>query len=439
MDLEYHEEHEKMFINYLKKKPDYFQYINPEFFESESLDDLYSIIRDHHQSFKMYPTSDELRIKLKGNQYDHIPSSYSDIISQVGNYSDEYAEEELQKWIKYRTLKLNVIKAADFLQGQKYTGADPDYLQSKIREMFLMSPDFSNDLGLDFYKAEDHEIFYEDKIASGYQFYDKLSGGGYDAQTLVIYVGPPNTGKSIFLANEARRFIEQGKNVLFISAEMSAKKCIKRIGAMTLGIPLADYDIKSKDVDFMQKKIADFKYGGVVDPGILKIIKVPTSKCSCNDIEAIIKRLEEKEGIKFDCLVVDYINILADDKNKSSDNSYTKIKNISEDLRAIADIYDMLVVTATQTRRDGFNSEDITMEHIAESAALSHTADVIWAIIQTTEMYANSYFKLKLIKTRDTEGKHTKNKIRIDGATLRLEEESNSDENDISDYYDLNN
>lgn len=437
MDLEFHQEHEKMFLSYLNKRPEYFDLIEPEYFESECLDDFYLLVKDHYKAFKTFPTSQDLKIKLKGSDYDHIPSSYSDIISKSSNYSDEYAEEEIQKWIKYRSLKINVIKAAEYLQSSKFTGADPDYLLSKIREMFKSSPNFSNEEGLDFYSAEDHAIFYEDKIRSNYEFFNFVTGGGYDPKTLIVYVGPPNIGKSIYLANEASGFVRQGKNVLFISAEMSDKKCIKRLGSINLGIPLNSYDQKSRDVEYMSQKIKEFKYGGVVDPGELHIVKVPTSRCTSNDIEAIIKRKEEKLGIKFDCLVVDYINILADARNKSSDNSYNKIKNISEDLRAIADIHDLLVVTATQTRRDGFNSTDITMEHIAESAALSHTADVIWAIIQTTEMYANAYYKLKLIKTRDSEAKHTMCRINIDPLTLRLTEEPDSTENPLSDYADL--
>lgn len=433
MNLEFHQEHEKLFLNYLKKKPEYFQHIKPEFFEFECLDDLFKIIKTYYKEYKSFPTPDEIKILIKNSSYTHIPSSYADdIFKDFGSYSDQYAEEELKKWIKFRTIHLNVVTAAEYLQSQKYSGADPDYLMTKIRELLVQSPDFSDDLGLDFYKAEDHEIFFEDKISSGYKFYDELSGGGYDPETLVVYVGPPNIGKSIFLTNEASRMIQQGKNVLFITAEMSAKKCLKRIGSATLNIPLSVYDKSSKNLEYMQTKISEFRFSSIIDTGELKVVKVPTSKCTVNDIDSIIKRLEEREEIKFDCLIVDYINILADSKNKFSDNSYTKIKNISEDLRALADIHKLLVISATQTRRDGFNSSDITMEHIAESAALSHTADVLWAIIQTTEMYVNSYYRLKLLKTRDSNGKHTSAKINIDFETLKLDEEDGSDS--IDDY-----
>ena len=435
--IEYHQEHEKMFLNLLRDKPIYFKHIKPEFFENETLDDFYSLLKEHYDEYKIFPLKNEISIKLKTNNYDHIPNSYIDILDKNNNYSEEYAEEEIKRWIKYRSLKINLVRAAEFAQASKFDNQDPDYLLSKIRLMLNDSPDFSDDLGLDFYNPSDHEILYEDKVSSGYDFFDKLTGGGYDPQTLVVYVGPPNIGKSIYLANDASKFAQQGKNVLFISAEMSAKKSLKRIGAMTLDIPLADYDKLSKDIDFMQNKINIFKNSNFVEPGKLKVVKVPTSKCSVNDIEAIIKRLEEKEGIKFDCLVVDYINILADSRGGKGkgDDSYYKIKNISEDLRALADIKDMLIITATQTRRDGFNAaESITMEHIAESAALSHTADVMWAIIQTTSMYANSYYKLKLLKARDSEGKHTICRIDIDPKTLKLTEVPDSAYSSADDY-----
>jgi hypothetical protein len=82
--------------------------------------------------------------------------------------------------------------------------------------------------------------------------------------------------------------------------------------------------------------------------------------------------------------------------------------------------HNWLIVTATQITRGGYNSSDITMSDIAESAGLSHTADVMLAIIQDDLMRASSEYWLKILKVRDGEGKGVKCKLNINWNYMRL-------------------
>jgi hypothetical protein len=83
---------------------------------------------------------------------------------------------------------------------------------------------------------------------------------------------------------------------------------------------------------------------------------------------------------------------------------------------------DWLIVTATQINRNGYNSSDISMGDVAESAGLSHTADVMLGIIQDDLMRANQEYWLKVLKIRDGEGKGNKCKLNIDYNYMRLVE-----------------
>jgi len=125
---------------------------------------------------------------------------------------------------------------------------------------------------------------------------------------------------------------------------------------------------------------------------------------------------------KFDVVIIDYINILRDIRNPNTEQTYIKIKNIAEDLRAFAQKNDVVVISATQTNRGGFDSTEVTMANIAESAGLAHTADNIMAIIQDSEMNLNKEYWLKLIKVRDGAGKHTKCLLNIDYDYMILSE-----------------
>ena len=62
------------------------------------------------------------------------------------------------------------------------------------------------------------------------------------------------------------------------------------------------------------------------------------------------------------------------------------------------------------------------MTDIAESAGLSHTADVMLGIIQDDIMRASDEYRLKILKIRDGEGKGTKCKLDINWSYLRLRE-----------------
>lgn len=74
------------------------------------------------------------------------------------------------------------------------------------------------------------------------------------------------------------------------------------------------------------------------------------------------------------------------------------------------------------THNSGYNSTDIGMGDVAESAGLSHTADLMLGIIQDELMHANLEYWLKILKIRDGEGKGTKCKLNINYNYMRITE-----------------
>ena len=99
-----------------------------------------------------------------------------------------------------------------------------------------------------------------------------------------------------------------------------------------------------------------------------------------------------------------------------------KIKQLAEDLRAMAVRNEWLVITATQINRGGYDSTELNLGHIAESAGLSHTADVIYGIIQDATMLMNHEYFLKLLKIRNGTGKNSRCLYKINYDYMRLAE-----------------
>lgn len=227
---------------------------------------------------------------------------------------------------------------------------------------------------------------------------------------------------SIFLCNDAANFIKMGKNVAFITLEMSEKKVIKRIGANLLDIPISKYDTLSNDRDYMVKRITEFRRKQLTPLGRLFIKEYPTGCCTTIDIENYIRQLEETHGIKIHAVVIDYINIMRNHRNSNSENTYITIKQLAEDLRAVAVKMNLLVITATQSTRTAFDSNDIVLSQVSESMGLVATSDTVYGIIQDNELKINNEYFLKMLKIRDGFGKNNKLKLNIDYSRQRLTE-----------------
>ena len=103
-----------------------------------------------------------------------------------------------------------------------------------------------------------------------------------------------------------------------------------------------------------------------------------------------------------------------------------KIKQIAEDLRAMAMRNDWAIVTATQVNRSGFGSSDLNATNISESAALGHTVDAMFGIIQDEMMHANREYMLKLIANRDDGYKNSRKKFLINYDLMRIIEDADS-------------
>ena len=92
------------------------------------------------------------------------------------------------------------------------------------------------------------------------------------------------------LANDAANFVRMGHNVVFITAEMSAQKVLKRIGANLLHIPMSDYDKNSTNREYMKRRLEKVSRG-LLPPGKLFIKEYPTSTSNHSRCRSILKRL----------------------------------------------------------------------------------------------------------------------------------------------------
>ena len=426
--MEFSQDYEKMFFRFSLEKPKYLQAIKAGFYSSEEIDILSTLALKFFMKFSETPSKEQLRLLVKNAKgaKDKVDDNIINLIFNVDldQYDEEWLTSTAESWIKWRNFDTTLIDTIEFIKTTNVTPENTDHIINKVKTLINERNNltFNSDLGLDFFDAESHDQKETDKVSTGYNFLDRVLGGGYDkGGNLVVYAGEQNIGKSIFLANDAAQFVKMGTNTAVITAEMAAQKFVKRIGANLLGINISDYTEKAKNQDYIKRKLETVG-NGFTPPGSLYIRQFPTSQATVLDIEAYLSQIEEEKGIKLGAVVIDYINILANYRNQNTENTYMKIKQIAEDLRAMGIRNNWLIVTATQITRSGYNSSDITMTDIAESAGLSHTADVMLGIIQDDIMRASNEYRLKVLKIRDGEGKGTKCKLDINYSFMRLME-----------------
>lgn len=422
---------EKIFLHYLLNRKELLGVVKSRFFETADIRKTYEIIQEFTEKYSEIPTKSQVNelVKLKGLT-DEITSSKIDMLYDVNlkEYDDDWLKETAESWIEYKNLDLSVY---DLLSYLKTTKVNTDNVKDVVQTAKNIITERNNiqfnfDEGLDFFNPDSHIQLASDTFSSGVPFIDLVLGGGFYSKALFCFIGEMKIGKSIWLANFAANSIKLGYNTAVISLEMRDRKLVKRLGANLLGINMKEYADVADDKVLMKKKLANLGYDTLQTPGKLYVKEFPTSSAGVPDIENYLRKMEEIKGIKFKIIVLDYINILKNWRNANSENTYMKIKQIAEDLRAMAMRNEWAIITATQINRSGFGSTDLSAANISESAALGHTVDAMFGIIQDEIMHANREYILKLIANRDDGYKNARQKFLINYDLMRLTQDPDS-------------
>ena len=188
-----------------------------------------------------------------------------------------------------------------------------------------------------------------------------------------------------------------GYKVLYLSLEMAEMKLAQRIDANLMDVDINK--IKYLSNEEFNSKLEEARKKMGIRGGDIIFKQYPTSSAHAGHFHNFLIEAKNK-GIEFDVIFIDYINICASNRSKASDNSYTKIKNIAEELRALAVMWDVPIISATQTNKEGQTSSDLDFGDVSESHGLAATLDLLWGLIATEEMKAMGRMMIRQIKSR---------------------------------------
>ena len=405
--------------------------VKSRFFDTADIRKIYEIAQEFTEKYNDIPTRSQINelIKMKGLS-DELDNKKIDYLYEVNlkEYEDEWLRETAESWIEYKNLDLSVYDLLNYLKTTKVTTENVKDVVQNAKNIITERNNiqFNFDEGLDFFNPESHHQPSTDTFSTGIPMMDLVLGGGWYSKALFCFIGEMKIGKSIWLANVAANSVKLGYNTAVLSLEMRDRKLIKRLGANLLGINMKEYDVIAEDRTMMKHKISNMGYESLQVPGKLYVKEFPTSSAGVPDIERYLIKMEEIKGIKFKVIVLDYINILKNWRNPNSENTYMKIKQIAEDLRAMAMRNNWAIITATQINRSGFGSTDLSANNISESAALGHTVDAMFGIIQDEIMHANREYILKLIANRNDGYKNARQRFLISYDLMRITQDPDS-------------
>jgi replicative DNA helicase len=207
-------------------------------------------------------------------------------------------------------------------------------------------------------------------ITTGIQKKDELFGGYQDTH-LIIKAGRPAMGKSADALSEADHQAEQGKNVLFISLEMSALELMQRRVSLRTNIPLTV--LKNGKLTADDWKIYNKVTSEMYDDG-LTIIDTPG--LTLNGLRKIAKKHAMKHGL--DSIYIDYLQLLIHDIKGG--NREQEISAISRGLKRLAKEVNCPVIALAQLSRAveqrGGNKKPI-LSDLRESGSIEQDADIV--------------------------------------------------------------
>jgi len=383
--------------------------VKPDYFKNKVIANIFTIVKDFTEKRNKLPTTTEIKTYLVTDEqkaeFKQLVQSFSEIDKALDK--DELYENT-ERFLKEKAVYHTMLDVASDVSKSEVDTSD-------ILNKFEKSCNISlvTDLGLDLFGDIDTVIndlnAVEKHIPSKWEWLDETLGGGFleSGKALYVFAGETNIGKSIFLGNIASNIASQGKNVLLVTLEMSELLYARRVCTNVTKIPMKELAVNEHS---LRQSISN-------ETGKIFIKEFPPSTITPNQLKAFIKKFSEK-GIKLDAIVLDYLNLL---HSTIGNNSYERIKNVTEQVRAMSYLFNCPIISATQLNRSGFDQENPDLATISESIGLAATADVICSIYQNDEDREMNIIRLGMMKNRYGARGMTQ-AMSIDYSTLTVEQ-----------------
>ena len=407
-------------------------HVKPEYFNDKNIKRIFTLLKNFYIKRQTIPTVTELKSYLVN---DELKDSLKVIVKDFANIDKNFNDEELtnntERFLKERSIYNTMLSVAeDVSKGNVDTSFILDSFEKSC------NVNLKSDIGLDLFdnidKVVDDLNVDQPTISTGWKWLDGKLDGGFleNGRALYVFAGETNVGKSIFLGNIACNIASLGKTVLVISLEMPEMIYARRLSSNIAKIPMRELRSASSSLSSQIKE-----YSKDTPNSKILIKEFPPSTITPQNVQGYVTELKNR-GVKVDAIVLDYLNLL---KSPLGNNSYERIKHVTEGIRALTYVFNCPIISATQLNRSGYDEENPGLDTISESIGMAATADCIFSIFQDDEDKELGIVKMGMMKNRfGSNYGHIAMRINYDTLTISEDESLNVDD-DGSEMSDLTN
>ena len=394
-------------------------FLKKEYFEAE-YKNVFNEIVSFVSKYNKLPTKETLTLDMTNNGSFDPAAELVDLVFTPEKVNDDWLIDNTEKWCQDRAIYLAIMESINIIDGKHQSltkQALPEILSDALGVCF------DTNVGHDYIDNSDERFeFYhtvEDRLPFDLENFNAITKGGLPNKTLNVALAGTGVGKSLFMCHVGAGALMQGKNVLYITMEMSEERIAERIDANLFNLPI-------DQLEKLNKQMFDNKIAKIAQKNIGKLIvkEYPTGAAHTGHFRALLNELKLKKDFIPDIIFIDYLNICSSSRMKGlggSINTYSYIKSIAEEMRGLAVEFNVPIMTATQTTRSGFSNSDVGLEDTSESFGLPATADLMFALVSTEELDKLGQIMVKQLKNRYNDPTYKKRfVVGVDRSKMRL-------------------
>ena len=227
-----------------------YPHINEEYFVDKNHKIIFNKIKEYQEKYGKKPSINDIKLLIEtDNSVTEKDSEdcygFLTELKKIEKVDDiKLLVKQIESWCQSRALELAILEGVEIIQTGKSKGSIKDKIEKAL------AVEFDVKIGMDFFKDApvryEKYIMEEEVIPTDIEMMNILLNGGFRKKAIHCFNGRVNIGKSAILCSLASSFLKQGRNVVYISGEMSEDMISKRIDANLLDIPVNKLN---KDLD----------------------------------------------------------------------------------------------------------------------------------------------------------------------------------------------
>ena len=368
-----------------------FSALNDDTFHDTGLEDVWNVAKSLSRE-EIQPTLKNIWSEFSRKNHEATHDEFKNKLKQINEsstFEDLFFLSRTVEFVKNKNIYASVMKIATDLDKNIV----PEYASAMLEQ--ALQVDFDKSTGLRYNDTIEERHDYYTSPASftptGFTELDDVLGGGLRKKSLMLFASPTHGGKSAAKAWLASQMLKQGKNVLFITLEISEMETAKRIDASLMNSTEMN-DFSDMSLEQLKSQVPDVE-------GSLIIKEYGAGSLNTLMIKSLLQDLKAQDFVP-EFIMVDYLGLMVSHRQISGAESYESLGKVAEDLHGLAKETNTCVVSSQQLNRSAYGNLEAGNEAISESLKILMTSDVACLLLSNDNMKAQGTQVWKFTKNR---------------------------------------